>query len=142
MMLAAEAALLLLSVDRSKILMERFGRAHVSPPDVAHLGSASAETGAASNTSKLKLRIDGKQRNIQLARDGPSILQAGLQAGMPLPYACQAGVCCTCRAKVIEGEVRMAKNYTLQDDEIAQGFVLTCQAHPISGEVTISFDER
>ena len=142
MMLAAEAALLSFSVDRSKILMERFGRAHVSPPDVAHLGSASAETGAASNTSKLKLRIDGKQRNIQLARDGPSILQAGLQAGMPLPYACQAGVCCTCRAKVIEGEVRMAKNYTLQDDEIAQGFVLTCQAHPLSDEVTISFDER
>lgn len=142
MMLAAEAALLLSHVDRSKILMERFGSAHVPPPDVAHFVPASSETDAASNTSKLMLRIDGKHRSIRLARDGPSILQAGLHAGMPLPYACQAGVCCTCRAKVIEGEVRMAKNYTLQDDEIAQGFVLTCQAHPLSEEVTISFDER
>ncbi|HAB47449.1 MAG TPA: hypothetical protein DCE31_04180, partial [Lautropia sp.] len=62
-------------------------------------------------------------------------------AGMPLPYACQAGVCCTCRAKVIEGEVRMTRNYTLQADEIAQGFVLACQAHPVSDEVMLSFDK-
>jgi ring-1,2-phenylacetyl-CoA epoxidase subunit PaaE len=90
----------------------------------------------------VKLRLDGKQRSIPVAREGPSILQAGLQAGMPLPYACQAGVCCTCRAKVIEGEVRMIRNYTLQADEIAQGFVLACQAHPVSDEVLLSFDER
>ncbi len=62
---------------------------------------------------------------------------------MNLPYACKGGVCCTCRARVLEGEVRMDKNYTLEQHEIDDaGFVLTCQCHPLSQRVVISYDER
>lgn len=142
MMLAAEAALLSAQVDRSKILMERFGSGPTLAPDLPSEIRVRDEIGATGDVSSVKLRLDGKQRIMFVARQGPSILQAGLKAGMPLPYACQAGVCCTCRAKVIEGEVRMTRNYTLQADEIAQGFVLACQAHPVSDEVMLSFDER
>ena len=66
----------------------------------------------------------------------------GLRAGLALPYACKGGVCCTCRAKVLEGEVRMEKNYTLEEHEVKDGFVLTCQCHPISDKVVVSYDER
>jgi ring-1,2-phenylacetyl-CoA epoxidase subunit PaaE len=85
---------------------------------------------------------DGKTRQLRIACDGPSILDAGLAAGANLPYACKAAVCCTCRARVLEGEVRMDHNYTLEPQEIAKGFVLTCQSHPVTDRVVISFDER
>ena len=71
-----------------------------------------------------------------------SVLDVGLRAGLALPYACKGGVCCTCRAKVVEGEVKMEKNYTLEEHEIRDGFVLTCQCHPISDRVVVSYDER
>ncbi|MDI7047363.1 2Fe-2S iron-sulfur cluster-binding protein [Escherichia coli] len=71
-----------------------------------------------------------------------SVLDVGLRAGLALPYACKGGVCCTCRAKVLEGEVKMEKNYTLEEHEIRDGFVLTCQCHPISDRVVVSYDER
>jgi ring-1,2-phenylacetyl-CoA epoxidase subunit PaaE len=86
--------------------------------------------------------IDGKERHLRVPFEGQAILDAGLAAGAALPYACKGGVCCTCRAKVLEGEVRMDKNYTLEPKEIADGFVLTCQAHPVSERVVVSYDER
>ena len=63
-------------------------------------------------------------------------------AGLDLPYACRGGVCCTSRARVLEGQVAMAKNFTLEQWEMDKGFVLTCQARPLTPEVTVSFDER
>ncbi|HRO61779.1 MAG TPA: 2Fe-2S iron-sulfur cluster-binding protein, partial [Burkholderiaceae bacterium] len=74
--------------------------------------------------------------------DGQPILDAGLAAGLNLPYACKAGVCCTCRARVLEGEVRMDRNYTLEPHELDAGFVLTCQSHPVGDRVVLSYDER
>ncbi len=74
--------------------------------------------------------------------DEHTILDTALQAGLDLPYACKGGVCCTCRAKVLQGSVSMDKNYTLEPQEIAQGFVLTCQARCTSPQVTVSYDER
>jgi len=74
--------------------------------------------------------------------DDPSILDAALRAGMDLPYACKGGVCCSCRAKVVEGEVRMDKNYALEQSDVDAGYVLTCQAHPLTEKVLISYDER
>ena len=62
--------------------------------------------------------------------------------GADLPYACKGGVCCTCRAKVTEGTVAMEVNYALDKDEVENGFVLTCQAHPTSDRVVIDFDAR
>jgi ring-1,2-phenylacetyl-CoA epoxidase subunit PaaE len=86
--------------------------------------------------------VDGKERHLELAQDGVSLLDAGLTAGASLPYACKGGVCCTCRCKVLEGEVRMDRNYTLEPQEIQAGFVLSCQAHPVTARVVVSFDER
>ena len=70
------------------------------------------------------------------------ILDAALDAGADVPYACKGAVCCTCRAKVLEGEVEMAMNYSLTDQELADGYVLTCQAMPRSPKVVVSYDEN
>jgi ring-1,2-phenylacetyl-CoA epoxidase subunit PaaE len=85
---------------------------------------------------------DGVRYRLSLEPDGRSVLDAALKAGADLPYACKAGVCCTCRAKLMEGEVRMDANYTLEEVEVAQGFRLTCQAHPITPRVVLNYDER
>ncbi|NCW17970.1 MAG: hypothetical protein EBW39_01900 [Betaproteobacteria bacterium] len=142
MMLAAQAALIETRVDRSKILMERFGSAVSGAGSVPAPMPKTDHFQAPADHCSVTINIDGKARKLAVPRQGPSILQMGLSVGMPLPFACQAAVCCTCRAKVMAGKVQMDKNYTLRDDEIAQGFVLTCQAHPLSDQVVLSFDER
>ena len=73
---------------------------------------------------------------------GALSLEAALKRGACLPYACKAGVCCTCRAKLVEGEVRMDANYTLEADEVARGFRLTCQSHPLTRTLVLDFDQR
>lgn len=70
-----------------------------------------------------------------------NILDAGIEAGLDLPYSCKGGVCCTCRGKVLEGEVRMDVNYALNDDEVERGYVLTCQSHPTTATVVVSYDD-
>lgn len=144
MMDAAERALREAGVAAQRIHIERFGtpapdpvsqpRAAIAPP----AGQAADPAGAAD----VVIIADGKQRRLRIAADGPAILDAGLAAGIDLPYACKGGVCCTCRARVIEGSVRMELNYTLEDHEVAAGFVLSCQSHPSSARVVISYDER
>ncbi|MCS6767068.1 MAG: phenylacetate-CoA oxygenase/reductase subunit PaaK [Candidatus Protistobacter heckmanni] len=138
MMDAAEAALLGAGVDKKRIHVERFG----TPLPAAGAAKPAAPGADAGRQAELTLVLDGKARKLSLPFEGRSVLDAGLQAGLSLPYACKGGVCCTCRAKVLEGEVRMKKNYPLEDAEIAQGFVLTCQAHPLTDRLVISYDER
>ena len=70
------------------------------------------------------------------------VLDAALDAGLDLPYSCKGGVCCTCRARVLEGKVEMEKNFTLEPWEIDKGFVLTCQSRPLTDKVVVSYDER
>lgn len=89
----------------------------------------------------LTLVLDGKQHDLALGRD-EHVLDAALNAGLDLPYSCKAGVCCTCRAKVMAGEVSMDRNFTLEVAEMAQGFVLTCQARALTDRLVVSFDER
>jgi ring-1,2-phenylacetyl-CoA epoxidase subunit PaaE len=136
MMDAAEAALLEAGVPRERIHIERFGTpsAASAPPPPPLADDAPA--------SRVIVIVDGKERHLRVPFEGQAILDAGLAAGADLPYACKSGVCCTCRARVLEGEVRMDKNDTLEPGEIAQGFVLTCQAHPVSERVVVSYDER
>jgi ring-1,2-phenylacetyl-CoA epoxidase subunit PaaE len=89
----------------------------------------------------LTVVLDGKKHQMQMfATD--KILDVALAAGLDLPYSCRGGVCCTCRAKVMQGSARMDKNYTLTTAECDQGFVLTCQARPTSADLVLSFDER
>jgi ring-1,2-phenylacetyl-CoA epoxidase subunit PaaE len=85
------------------------------------------------------LIIDGKRREVPVAED-ESILDAALRAGMDLPFACKGGMCSTCRAKLIEGEARMEVNYSLEPWETGAGFILTCQARPLSDRVVVDYD--
>jgi ring-1,2-phenylacetyl-CoA epoxidase subunit PaaE len=93
-------------------------------------------------TRKVSIKVDSRTITFEVAEGGENILDAALKNGADLPYACKGGVCCTCRAKVVEGEVRMDVNYALEQDEVDAGFVLTCQAHPVSEHVVIDFDVR
>ncbi|HTH72946.1 MAG TPA: 1,2-phenylacetyl-CoA epoxidase subunit PaaE [Trinickia sp.] len=136
MMDAAEAALKASGVDESKVHVERFG----SP--LPQAGAAVVEITDETPAAELEIVIDGNRRKLRLPYEGASLLDVGLHAGLALPYACKGGVCCTCRAKVLEGEVKMDKNYTLEEQEIRDGFVLTCQCHPVSERVVVSYDER
>jgi ring-1,2-phenylacetyl-CoA epoxidase subunit PaaE len=85
---------------------------------------------------------DGVQRDVEFRREHQSILDAALAAGIDLPFACKGGVCTTCRAKLLAGRVRMDKNYGLDRRDLDAGYVITCQAHPLTDQVTISYDER
>lgn len=85
--------------------------------------------------------LDGDQLEIPLNSDGTSILDAAQAAGADLPFACKGGVCCTCKARILEGTARMDVNYALEKDEVEAGYVLTCQAHPTSEKLIVSFDD-
>jgi ring-1,2-phenylacetyl-CoA epoxidase subunit PaaE len=90
--------------------------------------------------SEVTIRLDGSAFKMQLAYEGENILDEAMRHGADLPYACKGGVCCTCKAKLVEGEVVMTVNYGLEADEIAAGFILTCQAHPRTPKVVVDFD--
>jgi len=99
---------------------------------------------------KTVAKADGKQAEIELIEGGKTvkfhmsrdqnILDAALQQGADLPFACKGGVCCTCRAKLVEGEVNMLVNYALEEEEVEAGFILTCQALPTSDKIKVDFD--
>lgn len=81
----------------------------------------------------------GKAFQVEMSK-GTTILDAALQKGADLPFACKGGVCCTCRAKIKEGKVEMLVNYALEPEEVEAGFVLSCQAIPLSEKVVVDFD--
>jgi len=83
--------------------------------------------------------LDGRVSTFTMRRDD-RVLDAALGVRAELPYSCRGGVCSTCRAKVIDGEVRMARNYALEPDELEAGYVLTCQASPVTDRLTIDYD--
>jgi ring-1,2-phenylacetyl-CoA epoxidase subunit PaaE len=92
--------------------------------------------------SKVTIRLDGISSDFDIPMEGPTILESAIQAGADLPYACRAGVCASCRAKLVEGKVTMDQNYALAEEELEEGFILTCQAHPASDKLVIDFDIR
>jgi ring-1,2-phenylacetyl-CoA epoxidase subunit PaaE len=92
--------------------------------------------------SKVSVKLDGIVFDFDLNYESESILDAALKQGADLPYACKGGVCTTCKAKLIEGEVNMDVNWGLEPDEVAKGFILTCQSHPKTDKVVIDFDAR
>ncbi len=92
--------------------------------------------------AEVKVRLDGITFSFDLGYDEESILDAALDEGADLPYACKGGVCATCKAKLIEGEVEMTNNWGLDDEEVEDGFILTCQSHPITSKIFVDFDAR
>jgi ring-1,2-phenylacetyl-CoA epoxidase subunit PaaE len=93
-------------------------------------------------TSEVTVTMDGRSSMFDLTADGENILDAGMSHGLDLPYSCKGGVCSTCKAKLVEGEVDMDITHGLEADEMEQGFILTCQAHPISDKVVVDFDQK
>ena len=75
-----------------------------------------------------------------LSADGDTILDAAMENDVDVPFSCKGAVCCTCKAKVVSGKVNMDANYALSDQEVEDGFVLACQAHPASSKVIVDFD--
>ena len=137
----AEAALLAAGVAEERIHIERFGIAKEGGEDKVGAVIHEARPGDAERSRVVIVR-DGLRREIDFRKDQPSILDAASAAGLEVPFSCTSGVCGTCRAKLLEGEVRMERNFALDKNEVASGFVLTCQAHPLTERVVLSFDER
>ena len=90
--------------------------------------------------SDITVKIDGRSFDFKLDYNGDVILDAALAQGADLPFACKGGVCCTCKAKLIEGEVEMEANYGLEKSEVKEGYILTCQSHPRSKKVVVDYD--
>ncbi len=136
----AQAALVEAGVPESRVHVERFG---VAPTEAGQVDAVvhEAKPGDAERSRVVIVR-DGLTREIEFRREQPSILDAAAAAGLEVPFSCTSGVCGTCRAKLVEGEVRMSRNFALEKDEVAAGFVLTCQSHPLTERVVLSFDER
>jgi ring-1,2-phenylacetyl-CoA epoxidase subunit PaaE len=134
----AEAALRGAGIAAERIHIERFGTPEtLAGKPVPH----EVKPGDAPEARVTVIR-DGLSREIEFHSSDPSLLDAAAREGMDVPFSCKSGVCSTCRCKLIEGEVRMDKNFALDKAEIAAGFILSCQAHPLTERVVISFDER
>jgi ring-1,2-phenylacetyl-CoA epoxidase subunit PaaE len=84
--------------------------------------------------------IDGRERRFGIAKGSETVLDAGLRAGIELPYSCKGGVCATCRAVLVSGEVDMDRNFALEDYEVRRGFILTCQSYPVTDAVRVDYD--
>lgn len=134
---ATQTALLAAGVPERQVHTERFstGAAPVAPTQ-----AATAPKGP-SAAVQLAVIVDGKTHELGMAASD-HVLDAALEAGLDLPYSCKGGVCCTCRGRVIEGRVHMDRNFTLEAWEMDKGFVLTCQARPLTDRVVVSYDER
>lgn len=123
-------------VPAIQVLYEYF-----SAPDEENSEEMSEEFKAIPNVeSMVTVIIDDDEYSFHLNSKKESILDKGLKEQLPLPFACKGGVCCTCKAQVLEGEVFMEKNYALTEDEIEKGYVLSCQCHPTTNVVMLNFD--
>jgi ring-1,2-phenylacetyl-CoA epoxidase subunit PaaE len=131
----ARALLEELGVPRERMHQELFYVDDVPPEPVR--GDAATVTGP---SSEVTVVLDGRATPLTLPRDVP-VLDAAQRVRGDLPFACKGGVCGTCRAKVTDGEVRMRRNYALEPEEVAAGYVLTCQALPVSDAVTVDYDQ-
>jgi ring-1,2-phenylacetyl-CoA epoxidase subunit PaaE len=131
-----EAALLGAGVPAGHVHVERFG----APSANGAAQAAPAADDAAE--ARITIAIDGVQREVDFHREHGSILEAGLAAGLDLPFSCKGGMCCTCRARLVGGEVKMHRNFALEQADVDAGYVLACQSYPLTGRVVLSFDER
>ena len=125
-------------IEKEKIHFELFTTPG-QKKSTTNIQQAAVSTGPKSN---ITIRLDGRSFDFDLGFNSSSILDAALQQGADLPYACKGGVCATCRAKLLEGEVDMEVNYALEKEELEQGFILTCQSHPRTEKVVVDFDVK
>lgn len=132
----AQAALAALGVPAARVHVERFTSALAGRPRAAPPVRADAPPHAVA-----AVIVNGIRTEVPVA-EGEAVLDAALRAGVDLPFACKGGMCSTCRARLLEGRVEMALNYALEAWEVAEGFVLTCQAQPTTPRVVVDYDRR
>jgi ring-1,2-phenylacetyl-CoA epoxidase subunit PaaE len=121
-------------IDAGKIHVELFGTHSPKTLTTAH-------TTTSNHNCQVEIKYDGRVKSFTI-EDNNNILDAALQQGADLPFACKGGMCCSCRAKIVEGKVRMDVHWGLEEEEIKKGYILTCQSHPVSDKVVIDFDEK
>lgn len=137
MMLGIAASLRAHGLTDDQIKFELFGS---SQPGRAKKQAIAANAALSGAMTEATVTMDGATRNFKMPRD-MSLLDAAINNAMDAPFACKAGVCSTCRAKVTEGEVEMLVNHALEDNEVADGFVLTCQCYPLTDTVRFDYDQ-
>ncbi|HEX2134716.1 MAG TPA: 1,2-phenylacetyl-CoA epoxidase subunit PaaE [Microvirga sp.] len=138
MMLAVAQSLEEHGLDKRQIKFELFATAAPSPRR-AQPQRTEAETQR--DLCEATVVIDGRARTFAFEKGTSSLLDAAMKEGMELPYACKGGVCSTCRAMLVEGEVDMDANFALEDYEIARGYILTCQSYPVTNKIHVDFDK-
>ena len=138
MMLTVAAALRARGVPDTRIKFELFASGQ---PGRAARPPVSTTAANPSETCEVSVTLDGATRRFAMPRVGQSLLDAALGHHLDAPYACKAGVCSTCRAKVLEGETEMLTNHALEDYEVRRGYVLTCQSYPLSARLVVSYDQ-
>ena len=136
MMDAAEAALAAQGVPSAKIHVERFTAGRPSAALEAQMQVLQSEAQGAT----MLVTLDGRTRRVPFLAEAGNILDSARMAGLPAPFACKAGVCATCRARVVKGSVEMAARYGLTDEEVAAGYVLTCQSVPRGDGLELDYD--
>jgi ring-1,2-phenylacetyl-CoA epoxidase subunit PaaE len=137
MMLQVADALQAAGLDKRQIKFELFTTQAQRGPRKAE----AAPVSRVQNACHATIIIDGRSRTFDMPKGAKSILDAALEEGLELPYACKGGVCSTCRALLSEGEVDMDANFALEDYEIKRGYILTCQSYPVTDTVVVDFDQ-
>ncbi len=138
MMLTIAESLRKHGLTDDRIKFELFASSQPGRAKKKAVSREAAQTGA---MCEAQVTLDGATRTFQMPKDGTALLDAALENAMDAPYSCKAGVCSTCRAKVLEGEVEMETNHALEDYELRAGYVLTCQCVPLSDRLVVSYDE-
>ncbi|MGH8200210.1 MAG: 2Fe-2S iron-sulfur cluster-binding protein, partial [Steroidobacteraceae bacterium] len=128
-----------LGAAADRIRAEHFTVATTTPDTAA---VAAPEKAPAADVAEVTIIMDGRRRSFTMAMNGESVLDGAARAGLELPFSCRAGVCSTCRTKVVRGEVAMTQNYALEDWELEQGYVLACQSQVKTPVLELDYDER
>ncbi|MBW6481958.1 MAG: 2Fe-2S iron-sulfur cluster binding domain-containing protein [Vicingaceae bacterium] len=123
-------------VSEEKIHFELF----TTPVKANNLAADTPNETGFKGISQVKVIMDGEEFEFELKNDGEAILDAAMNQGVDAPFSCKGAVCCTCKAQIIEGKATMEMNYALSDQEVADGFILTCQAHPASEKLVVDYD--
>lgn len=137
MMLQASEALQDAGVARDRIKFELFA-------SQAGKGRAPRKTNVTTKSQsncEVDIIVDGRRRTIDMKKGEQTVLDAGTEQGLELPYACKGGVCSTCRALLVEGDVDMDVNFALEDYEVQRGYILTCQSYPVSDKIVVDYDQ-
>lgn len=139
MIFAAKGFLEAKGIDKSKIHFELF----TTPGQKQAVNKRSPTIDDTGHKSKITVKVDGRSFEFDLPLSSDiSILDAALKQGADLPYACKGGMCCTCKAKLLEGEVMMDVHWGLDEEEMEKGYILTCQSHPKTEKVVVDFDVK